>query len=64
MGLRAAAGYSMVELAVVLGFAATATATALPRMLTRLDEARVAGAARYVAARFYGTRIEADHARD
>jgi hypothetical protein len=49
----------MVELAVVLGFAATATATALPRMLTRLDEARVAGAARYLAARFYGTRIEA-----
>jgi len=49
----------MVELVVVLGFAATATATALPRMLTRLDEARVAGAARYLAARFYGTRIEA-----
>ena len=49
----------MVELAVVLGLMATATATALPRMLTRLDEARAAGAARYLASRFYDTRIEA-----
>jgi hypothetical protein len=38
---------------------ATATATALPRMLSGLDEARVAGAARYVSARFYDTRMEA-----
>jgi type II secretory pathway pseudopilin PulG len=53
------AGYSMVELAVALGVIATATATALPRMLTRLDEWRVSGAARYLAARFYDTRIEA-----
>ena len=39
-----------------------------PRMLTRLDEARVAGATRYLAARFYDTRIEAitrlDRSRD
>jgi hypothetical protein len=49
----------MVELAVVLGVTATATATALPRMLTRLDESLVAGAARYLAARFYDTRVEA-----
>jgi hypothetical protein len=49
----------MVELAVVLGVTATATATALPRMLTRLDDSRVAGAARYLAARFYDTRVEA-----
>lgn len=49
----------MVELAVALGLVATATATALPRLLTRLDESRVAGAARYLAARFYDTRVEA-----
>ena len=49
----------MVELAVVLGLTVTATATALPPMLTRLEEARVAGAARYLAARFYDTRMEA-----
>jgi type II secretory pathway pseudopilin PulG len=56
---RQAAGYSIVELAVVLGLAATATATALPRMLTRVDDARVEGAARYLSARFYDTRVEA-----
>jgi hypothetical protein len=55
----ACSGYSMVELAVVLGLTATATATTLPPVLGRLDEARVAGAARYVSARFYDTRIEA-----
>jgi len=59
MFLQQAAGHSIVELAVALGLAATATATAVPRMLARMDEARVAGAARYLAARFYDTRIEA-----
>lgn len=49
----------MVELAVVLGLTVTATATALPRMLTRVDDARVEGAARYLSARFYDTRLEA-----
>jgi type II secretory pathway pseudopilin PulG len=49
----------MIDLAVAVGLMATATATALPRMLTGLDEARVAGAARYLSARFYDTRIEA-----
>jgi type II secretory pathway pseudopilin PulG len=56
---RQSAGYSMVELAVVLGLTVTATATALPRMLTRADDARVEGAARYLSARFYDTRLEA-----
>ena len=50
MGTRYPNGYSVVELAVVLGFTVTATATALPGLLTRVDEARVAGAARYLAA--------------
>ena len=42
----------------------TATATALPRMLARLDEARVAGAARYLAARFYGHAHGSRHPLD
>ena len=49
----------MVELVVVAGLMATAAATALPRMLAGVDEARVAGAARYLAARFHDARIEA-----
>jgi type II secretory pathway pseudopilin PulG len=54
-----AQGYSLIELVVVVGLMATATATALPRMLAGVDEARVAGAARYLAARFQDARIEA-----
>ena len=49
----------MIELAVAVGLMATATATALPQVLAGLDEARVAGAARYLSGRFYDTRIEA-----
>jgi type II secretory pathway pseudopilin PulG len=52
-------GYSMVELAVVLGLAVTATATALPRMLIGVDDARGEGATRYVSSRFYDARMEA-----
>jgi hypothetical protein len=59
MSTRSAGGYSMIELVGVLGLMATATAAALPRMLTGVDEARVAGAARYLSARFHDTRIEA-----
>ena len=49
----------MVELAVAVGLITTATATALPEVLAGLDEARVAGAARYLSARFYDIRLEA-----
>jgi type II secretory pathway pseudopilin PulG len=59
MSARGALGYSIIELAVAVGLIVTATATALPRMLAGFDEARVAGAARYLSARFYDTRIEA-----
>jgi type II secretory pathway pseudopilin PulG len=54
-----ALGYSMVELAVVVGLTVTTTAAALPQLLAGLDDARVAGAARYLSARFYDARIEA-----
>ena len=49
----------MVELAVVLGLTVTATATALPRLLTRVDDARGEGATRYLSGRLYDTRMEA-----
>jgi type II secretory pathway pseudopilin PulG len=52
-------GYSVVELAVVLGLTVTATATALPRLLIRVDDARGEGATRYLSARLYDTRMEA-----
>lgn len=57
--LRGAHGYSLLDLALAVGLMATGTAAALPRLLGGLDEARVAGAARYVSARFYDTRMQA-----
>ena len=47
------------ELATVLGVFGTVTATALPQVLTGLDEARVAGAARYLSSRLADSRMEA-----
>ena len=53
------AGYSLVELMVVAGLIATATAVAVPQVLSSLDESRTRGAARYIAARFQRARMEA-----
>jgi hypothetical protein len=47
------------ELVVVLGLTATATATALPQLLAGLDDARVAGAARYMSSRLAESRLDA-----
>jgi hypothetical protein len=47
------------ELATVLGLVGTVTATTLPRFLTGLDDARVAGAARYVSSRLAEARMDA-----
>ncbi len=44
---------------VVLGLIATVTATALPEMQAGLDDARVAGAARYLSSRLADTRMNA-----
>ena len=49
----------MGELAVVLGLVATATATALPELLAGVDDARVAGAARYLSSRLVEARLDA-----
>ena len=47
------------ELAVVMGLVATATATALPELQAGLDDARVAGAARYLSSRLVDARLNA-----
>ena len=50
---------TMGELVVVLGLVVTATATALPELQAGLDDARVAGAARYLSSRLVEARLEA-----
>ena len=47
------------ELAVALGLVGTVTATALPKLLAGLDDARVAGAARYLSSRLVESRMDA-----
>ena len=59
MRLTAAPGYSLAELAVTLGVVATVAASAVPAVEAGLDEARTAGAARYLSARLADTRMEA-----
>ena len=52
-------GYSLIELAVTVGFVAAVAAIAVPAVEAGLDEARTASAARYLSARFADTRLEA-----
>src|SRR3954467_5978212 len=47
------------ELAITLGLIATATATTMPQVQTGLDDARVAGAARYLSSRLAESRMDA-----
>ena len=47
------------ELAVGIGLIATAAATAIPQLQVRLDDERVAGAARYLSSRLADTRMAA-----
>ncbi len=47
------------ELAAVLGLAGAVTATALPQLLSGLDDARAAGAARYLSSRLAESRMDA-----
>lgn len=54
-----AVGYSLVELMVVAGLIATATAVAVPQTLAALDDSRTRGAARYVATRLQRARMDA-----
>src|SRR4051812_7681836 len=50
---------TLAELTVTLGLVATASATAFPRLLAGLDDARVAGAARYMSSRLAESRSDA-----
>ena len=47
------------ELAVAVGIMGTVTATALPQLVAGLDDARVAGAARYLSSRLAESRMDA-----
>jgi type II secretory pathway pseudopilin PulG len=47
------------ELVVAAGIVATVTASAIPRLLTGLDDARAAGAVRYVSSRLAEARMDA-----
>ena len=55
----AGGGYSLVELLFAVAVGVTMSAAAVPQLLTGLDDARTAGAARYVSARFQRARMEA-----
>ena len=59
MRVNAASGYSLAELAVTVGVVATVAAIAVPAVEAGLDEARTAGAARYLSARLADARMEA-----
>ena len=54
-----ATGYSLIELMFVMGLVATVSAAAVPQTLWALDDARTAGAARYIASRLQRARMEA-----
>ena len=47
------------SLAVVVGLLGTVSATVIPRVLSGLDDARVAGAARYMSSRLVEARLDA-----
>lgn len=55
----AAGGYTVIELLFVVGLSVTLGAAAIPQLLAGLDEAKTAGAAQYMSARFQRARMEA-----
>ena len=54
-----ATGYSLVELLFALGLVATLGAMAVPQGVSTLDDAKTAGAARYIAGRLQQVRMAA-----
>jgi prepilin-type N-terminal cleavage/methylation domain-containing protein len=54
-----AGGFTMVELLLVLALGATLVSVALPSTQDAVDAMRTAGAARYLAARLMGARVDA-----
>jgi type II secretion system GspH-like protein len=59
MRANGASGHSLPELAVTVSVVATVAAIAVPAVEAGLDEARTAGAARYLSARLADARMEA-----
>ena len=59
MRRRASSGYSLVELAFVMGILVTLTGIAIPQMLASLDDLRALGATRYLSTRLQRARSEA-----
>jgi hypothetical protein len=57
--LETARGYSVLELMFVVALAATVGGVAVPQTLVTLDDARAAGATRYVSSRLHRARMEA-----
>jgi Type II transport protein GspH len=53
------AGYSFLELMLVMALSVTLTAAAVPQYVAGLDDLRVSGAAHYVSARLQRARMEA-----
>jgi prepilin-type N-terminal cleavage/methylation domain-containing protein len=52
-------GFSLIELMVVVGIAATLTIVAIPEFVAALDAYRTLGAARYLSSQLHRTRVEA-----
>ena len=52
-------GFSLIELMLVVGIAATTTVVAIPEFMAAMDEYRTLGAARYLSSQFHRTRAEA-----
>jgi hypothetical protein len=57
--MTSARGFSVVELAFVLGVVATTCGIAIPQALATLDDMRTLGAVRYLSTRLHETRMEA-----
>jgi Tfp pilus assembly protein FimT len=52
-------GFSLIELLLVVGIAATTTIVAMPGFIAAMDEYRTLGAARYLSSQFHRARAEA-----
>jgi type II secretory pathway pseudopilin PulG len=57
--ILSAAGFSLIELALVAGLMATATAVATPLMLTALDDFKTLGAVRHISGLLQQARMQA-----
>jgi prepilin-type N-terminal cleavage/methylation domain-containing protein len=59
MHVHGSAGYSLIELLVVLAILITLSGVAVPNLLAQIDESRARGAARYLSGRLQQARMQA-----